>query len=537
VSKLLFGAVAALALLAVSSAQAGVDISTKATQNMSCANGVCSPTAQKAVLNVNDVTGMLATGDLKITTGSGALDIRVKAPFSWTSTSHLTLDANCSLGFSKAVTVAGSGALTLTTNDGGSCGNLLFTDRGRVIFWDLKSNLVINGSRYKLVGSISTLASAIKHNSSGDFALANSYDAKPDGVYSGAPVSASLSGHFEGLGNTILHLTISDESGTDNVGLFDTLLASSIVENLRLAKVHIKGATQSRIGSLAGAAYGTIRNVVADGMIAGANGTTGGLVGANKGDIIASRTNGTVNGGGDAGGLVGFADFGSAIEESSSSSAVTGSGVVGGLVGEIGEARLIDASSATGPVTSQNDQDFTYVGGFVGWTDGSWISRCFATGPVHAKTEAVAGGFAGIFEASAGTAGGGDDYATGPVTTGAPSYLGGFAGWMGGEDLLLGTSYSTGAVSGTGSFLGGFVGYDFGAGFGIIEDLYWDLDTSGISDPSQGAGNIPNDPGITGLTDAQLKSALPNGFDPKIWGQDPNINNGYPYLLANPPPK
>jgi hypothetical protein len=61
------------------------------------------------------------------------------------------------------------------------------------------------------------------------------------------------------------------------------------------------------------------------------------------------------------------------------------------------------------------------------------------------------------------------------------------------------------------------------------------LDTSGISDPSRGAGDPANDPGITGLTDAQLKTGFPDGFDPKIWGQSPSINNGYPYLLANPP--
>jgi hypothetical protein len=28
---------------------------------------------------------------------------------------------------------------------------------------------------------------------------------------------------------------------------------------------------------------------------------------------------------------------------------------------------------------------------------------------------------------------------------------------------------------------------------------------------------------------------LPEGFDPNVWRSDPNINNGYPYLLANPP--
>ena len=65
---------------------------------------------------------------------------------------------------------------------------------------------------------------------------------------------------------------------------------------------------------------------------------------------------------------------------------------------------------------------------------------------------------------------------------------------------------------------------------------YWDLDTSGISDPSKGAGNTANFPGLTGLTTAQFQSGFPAGFDPAIWGQDPSINNGYPYLLANPPP-
>ena len=40
---------------------------------------------------------------------------------------------------------------------------------------------------------------------------------------------------------------------------------------------------------------------------------------------------------------------------------------------------------------------------------------------------------------------------------------------------------------------------------------------------------------MNGLTTQQLQSALPTGIDPAIWGDEPNINNGYPYLLANPP--
>jgi hypothetical protein len=69
----------------------------------------------------------------------------------------------------------------------------------------------------------------------------------------------------------------------------------------------------------------------------------------------------------------------------------------------------------------------------------------------------------------------------------------------------------------------------------VFTDGYWDFDTSGITDPSQGAGTPPNDPGITGLTSQELQSGLPAGFRAKIWAQNKSINNGFPYLVANPP--
>jgi hypothetical protein len=161
---------------------------------------------------------------------------------------------------------------------------------------------------------------------------------------------------------------------------------------------------------------------------------------------------------------------------------------------------------------------------------GGNIAQSYATGPVHAGRGwdnfdthyAYAGGLVG---------GGGnitDSYATGAVTAGDYySWVGGLAGW--GNDID--NSYATGNV--VGDKTGGFVGYDNDSG--SLQHTDWDLDTSGISDPAKGAGNILNDRGITGLTDAQLKSGLPAGFDPNIWGQSASINNGYPYLLANPP--
>jgi hypothetical protein len=40
---------------------------------------------------------------------------------------------------------------------------------------------------------------------------------------------------------------------------------------------------------------------------------------------------------------------------------------------------------------------------------------------------------------------------------------------------------------------------------------------------------------VTGLTTKQFKSGLPEGFEPPIWAEKKTINNGYPYLLGNPP--
>lgn len=134
------------ALLATTSAQPAVKISQKPTQNMNCSGGVCTPTAKKAVLNVGDLANMLASGDGTVTSGSNALDIEIDAGFSWTNTNRLTLDSYRSIELKKALVVAGTGALTITTNDGGKNGVLLFASRGKIDFSDITSKLVIDGN-------------------------------------------------------------------------------------------------------------------------------------------------------------------------------------------------------------------------------------------------------------------------------------------------------------------------------------------------------------------------------------------------------
>jgi hypothetical protein len=146
------------------------------------------------------------------------------------------------------------------------------------------------------------------------------------------------------------------------------------------------------------------------------------------------------------------------------------------------------------------------------------VDQSYATGAVSGSA-AFSGGLVGASSDEE------NCYATGAVTG---SIVGGLAGVGGGH---IGSAYSTGQVSGA-DLTGGFIGFDENK---TVGNSYWDLETSGVGDPSQGAGDPPNDPGITGLTSAQFQSGLPAGFDPSIWVEDPAINGGFPYLRALPP--
>jgi hypothetical protein len=124
-----------------------------------------------------------------------------------------------------------------------------------------------------------------------------------------------------------------------------------------------------------------------------------------------------------------------------------------------------------------------------------------------------------------------NSYATGAVSDEDNSYTGGFVGYDAGRGRnFIGDSYSTGFV-GSGTDVGGFAA--FVANTGVANDDYWDTTTSG-TDTGVGEGNPT---GIAGLTTEQLQSGLPTGFDPNIWAENPTINNGFPYLIANLPPK
>jgi len=86
-------------------------------------------------------------------------------------------------------------------------------------------------------------------------------------------------------------------------------------------------------------------------------------------------------------------------------------------------------------------------------------------------------------------------------------------------------SYSTGSVSGVGDNLGGLIGLSEGAS---IFNSFWDINFSG---QETSAGDE------IGKTTEEMKTQSTfSGWDfSTVWAINSNVNEGYPYLINNPP--
>jgi hypothetical protein len=174
---------------------------------------------------------------------------------------------------------------------------------------------------------------------------------------------------------------------------------------------------------------------------AGSNYAAGGLAAYNKGLIRNCHAMGIVEGYNSVGGLVGYNDYGMIIN-CRAAGTISGSGYY------------------TGGVTGSNY--YGYIGG------------CFSAGTVTGTF--YAGGLVGI-NFSGRIA---NSYSTAAVTS--YSVAGGLAG-SNKSDSDISHCYSTGFVTGTSS-VGGLAGYNAG----IINQSYWDMETSGQKTSAGGIG-------------------------------------------------
>jgi hypothetical protein len=159
------------------------------------------------------------------------------------------------------------------------------------------------------------------------------------------------------------------------------------------------------------------------------------------------------------------------------------------------------------------------LGGLVGQNYGS-VYGSWANVSVEGAQNAEAGGLIGNAHGHVENV-----YAVGPVIAGDNSDVGGLIGYNFGH---VRDAYSTGQVSGGQNAR---VGGSMGTSQLKVHDTYWDIVTSG-TEFGVGGENVQ---GVTGMTTEQFQAGMPDGFNLGSWTQSAKINNGYPYLIANPP--
>jgi hypothetical protein len=205
---------------------------------------------------------------------------------------------------------------------------------------------------------------------------------------------------------------------------------------------------------------------------------------------------------------------------------------VGGIAGYISTTGIVRDcwSEMTVSVTAIATNHQLDVGGFTGYLSKGTVTGCYNISDITI-TCTTARQFIGGFVGKTGDAGAfiRDCYARGAVTAGDVSwddYIGGFAGTVSTNGLIE-RCYSTGRVTRNGGpgLAGGFngnLGGNYTSGPGAITDCLYDSSTSGET------GTF-----ATGKPTADMKAGNFANWDfGSVWGVDPAINDGYPYLRS-----
>jgi len=279
-------------------------------------------------------------------------------------------------------------------------------------------------------------------------------------------------GHLQGNGLVISGLYIY-RIGTDYVGLFAKIGSNATVDNVTLEDPNITG--NNYCGSLAGYSDTSPANTHCSGGYVKGNDYVGGLVGqitsavsdcnalfveiqahdyvgglaGRSGSATNCVSSGLVQGNSYVGGLVGYLD--GSMENCNSAASVTGTGGrCGGLVGHKQGSNSLTNCYATGSVSGS----ISDVGGLFGYCyDSTTITLCHSTGNVEGGAQA--GGLIGNLQYNSTIS---NCYSTGNVTSEAGN-VGGLIGYV-----YLYTSYqftdcyAKGIVSGRGDNVGGLIG-------------------------------------------------------------------------------
>ena len=456
------------------------------------------------VITVAAIQAALAGGDVIVTTvgttGSDPGDITVAANLIWANASTLTLNAYRNITINSGMTIANSGAGNLNLRadaTGTGIGTVNFLGTGKVDFSqstglvslfynpaDNPAGSVVNPTSYTSLTDYSShvLTNGGVPNQFTAYMLVNK-------VYDLQNIQNNLSGAYA-LGKDIdASATASWNSGAGfiPIGIPPNGISSGPIGFTGI--FNGQGYIVDNLNISSNAFYVGLFSVLGGGVIKNVSLTDANVRGANVFDFV--------------GILVGF-NFVGTISDSSTAGTVSLGSVVGGLIG-MSQSGTIVQSYSTASVSGAS-----FTGGLIGLNIGSSVYNSYATG-------AVTGGSSGYKGFGIGFTGGPPD-----GINGTTAYTGGLIGINAG---FVSNSYAVGNVTGPGPNIGGLMAYNSST----VTQSYWDAQATSQSASAGG----------TAQTTAQLKAALPTGFDPTVWGISPTINNGYPYLLwqtASAPP-
>ncbi len=371
---------------------------------------------------------------------------------------------------------------------------------------------------------------AMLENLTADYVLVNNIDASETVNWNEGkgfkPIGTGdypFMGTFDGQRYEIKGLFIN-RPDEEYVGLFGNTHQGIEIRNVGIVDADVSG--YRNVGVLVGWSNGTIGNCYATGSVSSVGECTGGLIGYNRVSTRDSYANVDVSGSTTVGGLVGY--NGGEVDNCHASGSVAGRTWVGGLVGSSSDDGVSD-SYASGDVSGNNG-----VGGLVGQNFASVVNS-YATGSVTGDDEV--GGLAGVNHWLSEISG---SYARGDVL--GSSKVGGLVGRNSGR---LNDSYATGDVSGSES-VGGLIGYSsegativrayavgrvtgdvyagglLGWNMGDVQDSFWDIETSGMSESAGGIGKAT----------AEMKSleTFANGGWSMAITDKSDPTDGYPFL-------
>lgn len=378
----------------------------------------------------------------------------------------------------------------------------------------------------KTIEDLQYMAQALKEgNTYKDryFLLNNDIDfSSYTGVYRKIGLSPEMpfEGNFNGNNKTVTGFTLNGH-GDDYLGFFGVIGKSGCVSNLNFSKAKIS-VTGSSVGVVVGRSLGPVENCHVSGSLVVKNNIVGGIAGYSAETIKNCSFKGTISAYGNIGGISGMS-YGS-LAGCRVQGMLSMSGILSDMYASVGGIAGISAGISDTKVSIsdcavsgslEDATGYATMGGIVGMSVSSVISRCFNVAEIYTKASengSVGGLFGSIYTTDVS-----DCFNAGSVLgTDALARIGGLVGNVtkseihsGGTVTVLRSSirncYNTGIVKST---VSDYVNNLYGETYeeAVFSNCYYDHQVTGVVKQLGAVGTSQ----LTG-------NVILDGFSPDIW--------------------